>query len=73
MATYTIELRKIIDLYGEDTVKSWFKDYDLANYLTKEQLQEIGNADVFDKDKLAHMILNHYYMREIGFETPRFI
>lgn len=70
IATYTIELRKIIDLYGKDTVKAWFKDYDISNYLTKEQVNQIGLADVFDKDKLANMILNHYYMREIGFETP---
>ena len=34
MASYTVELRKLIDLYGRDTVEGWFKNYELEHYLT---------------------------------------
>ena len=70
MATYTIEIRKIIDFYGREEVESWFKDYELEEYLTEEQIATIINAGIWNKDKLAKKIVDHYYMREIGFETP---
>ncbi|MBO7715882.1 MAG: hypothetical protein J6S85_20125 [Methanobrevibacter sp.] len=70
MASYTIELRKVIDLYGREEVKSWFEDYDLANFLTPEQIEQITKFNVWSKDRLADKILDYYYMREIGFETP---
>ena len=38
MATYTIELRKICDIYGRDEVESWFKNYKLEDYLTSTQI-----------------------------------
>ena len=41
MASYTMELRKVIDYYGRDTVEGWFKDYDEAHYLTPIQLEQI--------------------------------
>ena len=73
MAQYTIELRKIIELYGENEVKSWFMDYDLLNYLTQNQITEILNSGIINdnfKQRLAEKMINHYYMREIGYETP---
>ena len=70
MAKYTIELRKIIDLYGRSEVESWFTDYNLADYLTPTQIQTITDTGVWTKEKLARKIINHYYMREIGLETP---
>ena len=70
MASYTIELRKVIDLYGREEVKSWFEDYDLANFLTPEQIEQITKFNVWSKERLAEKILDYYYMREIGFETP---
>lgn len=70
MATYTMEIRKIIDFYGREEVESWFKDYDLEDYLTQEQISTIVNAGIWNKNKLAKKIVDHYYMREIGFETP---
>ena len=70
MASYTIELRKVIDLYGKEEVKSWFEDYDLANFLTPEQIEQITKFNVWSKERLAEKILDYYYMREIGFETP---
>lgn len=70
MAKYTIELRRICDIYGRDEVESWFKNYDINNYLTPTQIEQIQKFNVWSKDRLATKIVDHYYMREIGFETP---
>lgn len=71
MAKYTIELRRICDLVGREEVENWFKDYNLSDFLTIKQIEQIEKANVWSKDRLAKKIVNHYYMREIGFETPR--
>lgn len=70
MASYTIELRKLCDFYTREVVEGWFKDYNIADYLTLEQIQTITEKGVWNKDKLARKIVDHYFMREIGFETP---
>ena len=70
MASYTIEIRKICDLYTREVVESWFKDYNLEDYLSLDQIQTIQEKGVWNKDKLARKIVDHYFMREIGFETP---
>ena len=70
MASYTIELRRVCELYSRDTVESWFKDYELSDYLSPSQIESISNAGIWNKDKLAKKIVDHYYMREIGAETP---
>lgn len=57
-------------IYGEETVKDWFMDYDLEDYLTPDQIQTIETAGLWTKEKLANKIINHFYMREIGLETP---
>lgn len=70
MANFTMELRKVCEYYGRDTVESWFMDYNLQDYLTNEQIKQITADGVWSKEKLARMIVDHYYMREIGLETP---
>lgn len=70
MASYTVELRKLIDLFGRDTVEGWFKNYKLEYYLTPVQIAQIEKFNVWSKDRLATKIVDHYFMREIGFETP---
>lgn len=70
MARYTIELRNVISMFGENTVKGWFEDYELSDYLTDDEIAVIAERGVWNKDKLAQAILDHYYMYEIGFETP---
>lgn len=70
MARYTIEFRNVIDMFGEDTVRSWFEDYELSDYLTDDEIAVITSRGVWSKSKLAQAILDHYYMYEIGFETP---
>lgn len=71
MATYTIELRKICDIYTRDEVESWFKSYNLEDFLTSSQIEQITKANVWSKERLAKKIVDHYFMREIAFETPR--
>ena len=70
MAKYTIELRKVCDFYTREEVEKWFKSYELTDFLTPEQIEIITNANIWNKDKLAKKIVDHYFMREIGFESP---
>lgn len=70
MAKYTIELRNVCDIYTRNEVESWFKDYEITDYLLPEFAQLVENTGVWSKDKLAKKIVDHYYMREIAFETP---
>ena len=70
MGKYTIELRKVCDLYTRETVESWFKDYDISYYLRPNEIAVIEEAGIWNKDRLASKIVDHYYMREIGLETP---
>ena len=69
MSKYTIEIRHICDLVTRDTVESWFKDYELSDYLTPEEIAVIEERGTWSKDKLAKKIVDFYYMREIGDET----
>lgn len=69
MSKYTIKLKTICDLYGRDTVESYFKNYCMYDYLTNDEINVINSRGTWNKDKLARKIVNHYYMREIGFET----
>lgn len=70
MARYTIELRNVISMFGEETVRGWFEEYDLSDYLTDEEIAVITARGTWNKQKLSQAILDHYYMYEIGFETP---
>lgn len=70
MAKYTMELRKVCEYYSRDEVENWFKSYRVEDALTPEQISVLTKFNVWSKEKLAEMIVDHYYMREIGFETP---
>lgn len=70
MAKYTFELREMIDTFGRDEVKSWFMDYELSDYLTSEEIEVIETRGVWNKEKLADRIVEHFYLREIGQEAP---
>lgn len=76
MSKYTFELRELFEpikfnppLYTRSQIEGWFKDYELSDYLTEEQINVINSAGVWNKDKLARKIVDHYYMRESGLET----
>lgn len=69
MAYYTMELRTVIDYEGREKVENYFKDYCLNNYLRPDEIETILKANIWSKDRLATKIVDHYYMREIGYET----
>lgn len=69
MSKYTMELRQIIEYEGRSTVEDYFKDYCINNYLRQNEIETILNANIWSKDRLASKIVDHYYMREIGYET----
>ena len=70
MSRYTIELRGVCDMLGREEVESWFKDYELSDYLTQKEINTINERGTWSKDKLAKKIVDHYYICEIGLETP---
>lgn len=70
MAKYTMELRKVCDYYTREEVENWFKNYKLSDFLRPDEIESIETANIWSKDRLAKKIVDHYFMREIGFETP---
>lgn len=66
MAKYTFEMRELVSTFGEDEVKKWFTDWELSDFLTKEEIEVIENRGTWSKDKLAKRIIDHYFTREVG-------
>ena len=76
MSKYTFELRELFEpikfnppIYTREEVENFFTNYELSDYLTREQIETINTFGVWNKEKLARKIVDHYYMRESGFET----
>lgn len=76
MSKYTMELRELFTpikfnppLFSREEVENFFKDYEISDYLTPEQIEVVNTTGLWSKDKLARKIVDHYYMREIGQET----
>ena len=69
MSRYTTELRTIVQNTSLEEVESWFMDYELSDYLTDEEIAVIEERGTWTKEKLAKLIVEHYWMREIGLET----
>ena len=77
MSKYTMQLRELYSptlqfenpFYTKDEVISWFESYNLNDYLTSDEIYVINERGTWNKHKLATKIVNHYAMREIGFET----
>lgn len=69
MSKYTTELRFIVQNTSLEEVEGWFKDYELSDYLTVQEIAIINDRGTWTKDKLASLIVQHYWVREIGLET----
>ena len=76
MSKYTFELRELFEpikfnppIFTREQVENFFTNYELTDYLTTEQIETITEFGVWNKQKLARKIVDHYYMRESGFET----
>lgn len=70
MSKYTFTLQELESVESRENLLQWFKDYDLHDYLNDEEIQVIRDRNTWTEDKLANLILDHYYIREIGLETP---
>ena len=68
MARYTYTLREVVATFGKDEVKSWFKDYNINDYLSQEEINLLRARGTWSEDKLADRIITHYMNREIGCE-----
>lgn len=67
---YTMTLYEIINnFYTRSEVEGWFKDYELSDYLTEDQIDTITENGLWTKDKLAKKIVDHFLTEQIGFET----
>ena len=69
MSRYTVELREIVETFSREEVEGYFKDYNLEDYLTEQEISVINERGTWSKDRLARKIVDHYYMREISVET----
>lgn len=70
LQNYTMNLYEIINnFYTRSEVEEWFKDYELEDFLTQEQINVITESGLWNKDKLASKIVDHYLFSQIGFET----
>lgn len=70
MSRYTIQLKDVCNLVGYDEVLSWFKSYDIATYLTQDEIKVINERGTWNPERLAQKIVSHYATYEIGYETP---
>ena len=70
MAKYTFNIRELISTFGEEEIKSWFKDYELSDFLDNEEIATITEKGVWSKDQLAKRIVDHFFLREIGTDAP---
>ena len=71
MAKYTTTFKNLIDMgiKTREQLEAMFEDYELSDFLTADEIEVIEDRGTWDKNKLASKIVDHYYFREIGFET----
>lgn len=71
MSKYTTNFKSLIDLQilNKEEIKDVFKDYELSDFLTADEIQVIEDRGTWNKDSLAEKIVDHYYFRDIGFES----
>ena len=71
MSRYTTNFRTLIEggFVTREDIEDIFKSYNLSDYLTAEEVEVIETRGTWTKDKLAKKIVDHYFMRDLGFET----
>lgn len=71
MSKYTTNFRHLIEggFVSRSDIENIFKSYDLSDYLTQEEINVINERGTWTKDKLAVKIVDHYYLKDLGFET----
>ena len=71
MSRYTTNFKTLIqnDILTRAAIEDMFKDYNISDYLTPEEVTVITTRGTWTPDKLAKKIVDHYYFKDIGFET----
>ena len=71
MSKYTTNFRTLINggFVTREDIENIFKSYNLSDYLTEEEVEVIETRGTWTKEKLAKKIVDHYFMRDLGFET----
>ena len=57
-------------IYTKDELRTWFMNYELSDYLTQDEIQVIYDRGTWSKEKLADKIIDEYYFKDFGLETP---
>ena len=71
MSKYTTNFYSLMHMgYTKEELKSWFMDYELSDYLTNDEIEVINNRGTWSKEHLAGKIIDHYFLKDFGFETP---
>lgn len=71
MSRYTTTFRNLVEggFVSRDELESVFKSYSMSDYLTNDEIQVILERGTWTPDKLAKKIVDHYYLKDLGFET----
>ena len=71
MSKYTTTFKRLIDggFVTRENIENIFKSYELSDYLTSDEIAVIEDRGTWSKDKLASKIVDHYYFKDLGFET----
>lgn len=71
MSKYTTTFRSLIDggFVTREEIENIFKSYNMADYLTQEEIDVINTRGTWTPQKLAKKIVDHYYLKDLGFET----
>lgn len=71
MSRYTTNFRTLIEggFVSRNDIEQVFKSYDISDYLTPDEIDVINQRGTWSMDKLATKIVDHYYLKDIGFET----
>lgn len=71
MSRYTTSFRSLIEdgFVTRENIEDIFKSYNLSDYLTADEIEVIETRGTWTPSKLAKKIVDHYYLKDIGFET----
>lgn len=71
MSKYTTTFRNLIEggFVTREEIENIFKSYNMLDYLTQEEVDVINTRGTWTPEKLAKKIVDHYYLKDLGFET----
>ena len=71
MSRYTTSFRSLVEggFVTRDEIENIFKSYNMLDYLTPEEIDVINTRGTWTPSKLAKKIVDHYYLKDLGFET----